>query len=130
MGILALLTLVAEAVPSLDSSVAGWTTALSSGGVLAWLLLKHLPDKAARDEKKDTEHGNRMESMFKIHADAVAQLTDKMERNSTNERAAFTTGLDRVIDHCRQESIENGSMIKESLRDVKAAVERLVEKKP
>lgn len=70
-------------LPSSPSGWAGWASFLSSGGVLAWLLLKHLPEK-----------DKQMERMVDSRDVMVKNVTDIFSENLRHVREEFKASLE------------------------------------
>lgn len=91
-----LTVLLAQSVDPISGG-AGWVGAGLLGLVLCWLLLKHLPDKDRRDERKDELHRTHVTSL----------MTD------------FKNSLREVLIHCDDETKALSEAFKEELRRIK-----------
>lgn len=72
---------------------AGWASFGIAGLVLSWLLLKHLPDKAAADKEKDN-------LLFKVIADA------QQDRNAMSVRYDTERATERTARHERMSQFQ------------------------
>lgn len=86
--------LFAELVDPISGG-AGWVGAGLLGAVLAWLMLKHLPDK----DKQIKELVDTMNSQVK---EVIAQKTAALATLTTAAQAS----LDKVTSHCAEEMKE------------------------
>jgi hypothetical protein len=72
------------------SGGAGWVGAGLLGAVMAWLLLKYLPDQHARQERMVTAHQDTMAAAIGAQrVDFIAAMTQ--------ERLDFTVALERIL---------------------------------
>ena len=109
-----MLCLAQSPLPETTAGWAGWASALSSGGVLGWFLLKYLPDVHRRDEKKDELHRAHVQALTAEHATTLKTLTSAFVENIKDARAE----LKELMDLFRKEQRETRHESRDALNTV------------
>lgn len=108
-----LIALLAQSpLPETPAGWAGWATALSSGGVLAWLLFVHLPSRAKADEKFQATKDQQLRELIDGCEKHTQALTKTFLEQSQLQRTDFQTALTYVS----QQNERYVSILAEALR--------------
>ena len=96
------LWIFAQTLPEAFSGWAGWGGFLSSGGVLAWFLLKYLPDVHRRDERKDELHREHIKAMMVEYKSSLREILGHCERETTKVADAVVVSLREEFERLQQ----------------------------
>lgn len=89
------------------SGGAGWIGAGLLGAVLAWLLLKHLPDKDRQISNLLQMKDKQVEDLLKVKNDQLKMMVESATQNQERMHTENQRALDRVIAHCKDEMTTN-----------------------
>lgn len=92
------------------SGGAGWVGAGLLGAVLAWLLLRHLPEK----DKQTKEFSDKLVEVIKDNAKQTSEL-----------QSGFRVALKQIADHCETEMRQLTTGMLTQLQTLTVRVERL-----
>lgn len=87
--------LVAQAMDPISGG-AGWIGAGLLGLVLGWLLLKHLPDKDRRDERKDELHRQHVTALMNDWKSSLREILKHCDEETKELAKAFKEELQRA----------------------------------
>jgi len=90
----------ADIGPSLTSAT-GWGAFGLAVAILGWLAFYHLPSKDKQQADMNDKHAAAMERKDQQVMTMIAGHQTESER----QRQAFTSALDRVVEHCREENL-------------------------
>lgn len=118
------------------SGGAGWVGAGLLGAVLAWLMLKHLPDKdkqintvvesnTAYIREKDDKHDILLQAMAARYDDQLKAVAKTFQEESRECRAEFRAALDRIQNKCREEFVDEVSELRREVTDIRSTLQGL-----
>ncbi len=129
------------------TGIAGWSSFGLAGLILAWLLLKHLPEKDRQLDAKDKAHEARIDVLVKMHDNRIEMLAGAYEASVKDLASSFTTrqnilrednrmileavradskeGLRMVLEHSRQQTEALGKLIAREMETLSDAVQAL-----
>lgn len=129
--------ILADPSSMIPDGLAPWVAVITNGGVLVWLLMKHLPDRAKADVARETifaqmleakdkafletiaRHEAREDAKHKQHSETVAQLRTTFEQTMTN-----------VMLHCKEELSAITEKHFASQEQMEAAINRVLATRP
>lgn len=120
------------------SGGAGWVGAGLLGLVLAWLMLKHLPDKDKQlkelTEAKDKQiqdlivaKDGQITSMLATKNEQLKQLLGASGEQSARMHEENQKSMDRVIAHCKDEMSVTNQILQHDLRELGETIDRLTQ---
>ena len=125
------LSLVAQSIAG-DGGWAGWAGFLSSGGVLVWLLFRHLPEKDRQEAERRMAHAaqvdglvGKIETLVRYHTEVERSQRDVHSALEREQRAEFRSTLDAMLKHNRDLVDGLANALKEDLGSLRDAVDNL-----
>lgn len=132
--------LLAQGAAAADpiSGGAGWVGAGLLGLVLAWLLLKHLPEKdkqiysliEVKDKQLETIMGLKDQQIKDVMAAKTAQMTELLSSHAQHVDRMHRENKDmmaQVIAHCKEEMEITNQLLQKDLNGLGEALEELTE---
>lgn len=109
-------------LPQTAGGWAGWAGFLSSGGVLLWLLFKHLPAQDARLERFITVKDDQLKSKDELIHTATAATNARIEavtaiyrQESKEAREEFKNALNAILNHCEKETTKIAEAVRREI---------------
>lgn len=96
--------LFANAAVDPISGGAGWVGAGLLGLVLAWFLLKHIPDERTRHDAREREKDEQMAKLIETKDNQIRELINATAERDRERQTEFKAALKEVVDHCERES--------------------------